>query len=785
MLNKFFKGILGHFLLRAIVIQAVAGVVLLTVFFITFDRTANELAAEQGHTLANSTLAATSDAVFAEDYSAVIDYSLNVMKATPNILSMVFSKRNGEELIVSGKKWELKKQSLPYYSNNFEEKYNNLYPYSMEYAGHAGLAFTDSFNFSQPIYIAGKDWGVLTISFSTETYQSSIRNFYHIVIAITSGSIILSLLLFYLSSKRIRNEIQSFGDVATKLSEGELDTKADESAIGEIGGLATAVNRMSVSLKEKSRRIAQLVNIVEQTNDAFLLFDDSKHIIFANQALMDFTGFPPSHFVGMHIEEFASKKYLGMSELLAEFDIAVKGSQMLARHDVVMVNNDGIRINLEVRLELIKDDEMSIGSLLIVLSNIDERIHTENMMRELNLDLSATLKAIPDLLFEMDGDGKYINLWAHNPELLAAQRDALIGHTVQEALPLEAANTVIAALGEAEKKGVSHGQVIKLNLPQGETWFELSTALKSSSISNGNRFIVLSRDVTERKHAEQQLRIAATAFESQEGMLVTDNNGFILRVNRAFTTITGYEATEVLGKNPRVLGSGRHDAAFFSAMYKSIESIGSWEGEIWNKRKNGEEYPQRLVITAVKDSNGNLMNYVASFTDITLSKAAAEKIELLAFYDPLTGLPNRRLLVDRLQQALASSARSGKEGAVLFIDLDNFKVLNDTLGHDIGDMLLKQVAQRLTTCVREGDTVARLGGDEYVVMLEDLSENTLEAAEQTVSIGNKILNTLNQPYSLGKNPYLNTPSIGAAIFNNNKSIEDILRQADKIGRAHV
>lgn len=283
----------------------------------------------------------------------------------------------------------------------------------------------------------------------------------------------------------------------------------------------------------------------------------------------------------------------------------------------------------------------------------------------------------------------------------------------------------------------------------------------------------------ERRLAEQNLRIAAIAFESQEGMLVTDANRAILRVNRAFTSITGYTEKEVIGKHPGMLSSGRHDVDFYAEMWESINRTGAWEGEVWNRRKNGEVYPEHLTFTAVKGSDGIVMNYVASLTDITMSKAASEEIRSLAFYDPLTRLGNRRLLLDRLQHALASSARTDRRGALLFLDLDHFKTLNDTLGHDVGDLLLQQVAQRLETCVREGDTVARLGGDEFVVMLEGLSEQSIEAAAQTEAIGNKILATLAQLYPLATHEYHSTPSIGATLFNGHElEMEELLKQAD-------
>ncbi|MDD1605838.1 MAG: EAL domain-containing protein [Methylococcaceae bacterium] len=287
------------------------------------------------------------------------------------------------------------------------------------------------------------------------------------------------------------------------------------------------------------------------------------------------------------------------------------------------------------------------------------------------------------------------------------------------------------------------------------------------------------QDVTERKQASQELHIAATAFESQEGMFITDANNMILRVNSAFTKITGYRPEEVIGKNPRILQSGRQDANFYATMWESIHHTGKWKGEIWNRRKNGKIYPQYLSISTVKGINDIVSNYIATLTDITKRKAAENEIERLAFYDPLTGLPNRRLLLDRLKQALATSTHSGKKGTLLFIDLDNFKILNDTLGHNIGDLLLQQVAERLTNCVRENDTVARLSGDEFVVILENLSKHLIEAGTQADIIGEKILLALNQPYQLATHRYYNTSSIGATLFNNHEQpIDELFKQAD-------
>jgi diguanylate cyclase (GGDEF)-like protein/PAS domain S-box-containing protein len=314
---------------------------------------------------------------------------------------------------------------------------------------------------------------------------------------------------------------------------------------------------------------------------------------------------------------------------------------------------------------------------------------------------------------------------------------------------------------------------------QSEFWGHLTGQRFVDANGEDRGLVGVIADISQRRQAEIELHIVATAFESQQGIAITDTQRVILRVNKAFTDITGYTAEEAVGQNPRMLSSGRHDAAFYVAMWDSIARQGKWQGEIWNRHKNGDVFPEWLTITAVKNSAGQITHYVATFSDISDRKAAEEQIKRLAFFDPLTQLPNRRLLMDRLEQALASSTRYARKGALLFVDLDNFKTINDTLGHDKGDLLLQQVAQRLSHCTREGDTVARLGGDEFVVMLENLGEDVLEAATQAEAVGDKILAALNQPYPLAGDAHRSTPSIGITLFGDRQEgIDEPLKRAD-------
>ncbi|MCF8159080.1 MAG: EAL domain-containing protein [Polaromonas sp.] len=264
--------------------------------------------------------------------------------------------------------------------------------------------------------------------------------------------------------------------------------------------------------------------------------------------------------------------------------------------------------------------------------------------------------------------------------------------------------------------------------------------------------------------AEEELRIAATAFDSQQGMLITDRLGVILRVNPSFTMTTGYTEAEAVGQSPRLLSSDRHPSEFWSAMWQSLHTVGSWQAEVWNKRKNGEIYADWVIINAVRDAQGEVTHFVGTLTDISQRKEAEGKIIRLAFYDALTNLPNRRLMQDRLHQAISASQRNGSCGALLCLDIDNFKILNDSVGHDIGDLLLQKVAQRLTENMRDCDTVARFGGDTFLVMLEDLGADPVLAAAKAELIAQKLLKVLRQPYPLPDQDYQGTVSMGITLL---------------------
>ncbi len=309
-------------------------------------------------------------------------------------------------------------------------------------------------------------------------------------------------------------------------------------------------------------------------------------------------------------------------------------------------------------------------------------------------------------------------------------------------------------------------------------WIDMICAPSRDITGNIVGGIAIVRDSTESKQTAEMLRISAIAFETQSAMIVTTANFTILRVNRAFTKLTGYSVQEVIGKTPRMLSSGRHDNTFFEVMRDSLKKTGYWQGEIWNRRKNGLIEAEWLTISAVTSPEGDVTHYVGIYSDITENKDAVAEIHRLAYYDPLTRLPNRRLLQDRVNQALAAATRNGLYGAILFLDLDNFKVLNDTRGHDAGDQLLIEVAQRLQAEVCDSNIVGRLGGDEFVVLLENLSTEVEEAAMLSKQIAEKLLKALARPYFFEHYEFHCSTSIGIRLYRGNEAVDELLRHAD-------
>ena len=275
--------------------------------------------------------------------------------------------------------------------------------------------------------------------------------------------------------------------------------------------------------------------------------------------------------------------------------------------------------------------------------------------------------------------------------------------------------------------------------------------------------------------SRQTLQLAERVIESSfEGIIVTDENVRIEFVNPAFTQLTGYTADEVIGRTPEILSSGRHDAEFYQRMWQSLKNHGYWRGEIWNRRKTGELYLELLTITAITDDEGKVTHYAGLFTDITQDRRNEEQIRQLAYYDALTGVPNRRLLEDRLDHAIRHAHRTGMLLAVIFMDLDEFKDVNDSLGHSVGDELLLQFTKRVRSCLREDDTLARLGGDEFIVLLPEM-----ENMDHVIAVIDRLITANDKPYQVDGNTLKVGTSIGVSLYpEDGQTVRELINGAD-------
>lgn len=522
--------------------------------------------------------------------------------------------------------------------------------------------------------------------------------------------------------------------------------------------------------------LLKLFQAVEQSPSSITITNLNAEIEFVNQAFEKVTGYSRSEVLGQNPRILQSGKtskqtYLALWETLQRGEIW-KGELINKR------KNGSEYIEWALISPVIQPDG-SITHYLAINEDITERKRIECRLIESESHLRAIIQNEPECIKIVGAEGQLVEMNPAGLAMIQADNFAQVSGVSVLDLVVPEHRQAFADMHQQVLAGASVLLEFEIiGLKGTRRWME--THAVPMKDANGNDCqLAITRDISQRKENENLLRIAATAFESQEGMMVTDGNTTILRVNKAFTKITGYTAEEAIGKTPNLLKSGRHPPDFYAELWDSINRTGEWDGEIWNRRKSGDDYPQHMMIKAVKDLNLKVTHYVCTLTDFTHRKAAADKIERLAFYDPLTGLPNRQLLHDRLKPALANSRRSGLHGALLFIDLDNFKALNDTLGHDMGDLLLKQVAERLVTCVREIDTVARLGGDEFVVMLEDLNADLLVAIKQAELIGEKVIGVINQPFQLMAYNYLSTPSIGITLFKGqHESADQLLKHAD-------
>ncbi len=366
-----------------------------------------------------------------------------------------------------------------------------------------------------------------------------------------------------------------------------------------------------------------------------------------------------------------------------------------------------------------------------------------------------------------------------NPTICAMtgySRDELLAMPIEHIHPVESRPIVMDIFSRQARDEMGEAHDVPVQRKDGSL-FHADVGVSRMELDGRKYMAGFFRDITERKRAEEGLRLAANVFtHAREGILITDRNANIINVNQAFTYITGYSREEVLGRNPRMFSSGQQGKEFYSAMWQDLLAKGHWYGEVWNRRKDGAVYAEMLTISSVRDDQGEIQNYMALFADITALKEHESQLERIAHYDVLTGLPNRVLLADRLIQAMTQTRRRNQRLAVAYLDLDGFKAVNDTYGHEVGDQLLATVANRMKQVLRDGDTISRIGGDEFVAVLLDLSD-----IDASVPMLSRLLAAAAQPVHVGEIVLNVSASLGVTFYPHIEEVDadQLLRQADQ------
>ena len=498
------------------------------------------------------------------------------------------------------------------------------------------------------------------------------------------------------------------------------------------------------------------------------MVDAQGHILDCNEAACAMLGFSREEMLALSIHDIDQYE----DEAKAAQHIGLVISQGHHRFETRQRCKDGRILEVEVSARHVP---VADGGLLFAfLRDVTQQKQAKEHLRESQEKLRLLIEYAPAALAMFDMDMCYVAVsrrWMEDYNL--GDRD-IIGHSHYEIFP------EIGDEWRAVHRRALAGEIISKNAERfvradgGFQW--LNWEVRPWRHGNGTigGIVIFSEDVTKEKEAETQLRVTARVFDQAgEAILVAGPDSIIQTVNAAFCRISGYSPSEAVGQRTSLLKSGRHSRDFYQDMWRRLSADAFWQGEIWNRRKNREIYPEWLTITRVDDERGQVAHYVAVFSDITQIKDSQRRVEFLATHDTLTELPNRTLFHDRLDQAMAQMHRSGSRLALLFIDLDNFKTINDTLGHNVGDALLRQVTTRLREAVRDIDTLARLGGDEFTAII---SNCTTESANEVAS---RILNSLVLPFSVEERSLFITASVGIAFFpDDGEDAAELIKSAD-------
>ncbi len=549
---------------------------------------------------------------------------------------------------------------------------------------------------------------------------------------------------------------------------------ADGSIYGLCGISTDITNRKQteVKLRDEQKRITA---ILETVGDPIFVKNNDHRIILANRAFFDMFGLDENAVIGNTLAE-----NIPVDEMnhFIKVDRRVLDTGIPEQCEETLTVRGTTLTILTKKTRLISDsgEKFLVGAI----HDITERVKMEQALLATEKEFRLLAESMPQIVWITRADGESIYLNQQWVDYTGLSLEESYGHNWRNALHPDDRQRAWNAWQIAIKNKSSYSFECQIRRADGvyRWWLDRGVPVCDET-GKVYKWFGTCTDIHELKESEKSLRIAAIAFESQEAMIITDAMQTILKVNQAFTRITGYSAEDAVGNTPAMLKSCKQDKQFYDTMWEALNRDKLWAGEIWNQRKNGELYPEWLSISAVTDANGQVSNYIGVFTDITASKKLEETILHLAFYDPLTHLPNRRLMRDRLKQALISRKLKSRYGAIFFIDLNDFKTLNDTKGYDSGDLLLIEISRLLQAAVHEDDTVARTGGNEFVVLVDALDTSTELAATQAETIAKRILTAISQPFNLRGYKYRCSASIGIALFHSHAiSVDELVKQAD-------
>jgi diguanylate cyclase (GGDEF)-like protein/PAS domain S-box-containing protein len=504
---------------------------------------------------------------------------------------------------------------------------------------------------------------------------------------------------------------------------------------------------------------------------AILMLDIEGRVISWNAGAERIKGYTSDEIIGRHFSCFytVEDRESGKPEALLR-RACEEGS---VSEESWRVRKNGSRFWGDVDIVAIRSEGGHLIGYTKVVRDLTERKRAEQALRQSEERFRTVIEATTNALILADGDGIISLLNSQAEKVFGYTREELYGKSLEILIPEELRqrhmHNRLKYQGSPQRREMGGGYDVK-GVRKDGTVVPLEIGLNPITTAEGHYVLASIIDITERKREEAQLRLIACVFENaSEGILITDGQKRIIDVNRAYCDMTGYLREELLGKSPKITSSGRHDESFYRSMWSALERGGRWNGEIWDRRRDGKLYPTWLSINEVRDGQGHVTNYIGIFSDISILKQAEEKLSKMAFYDPLTNLPNRALFQDRLDQEIADCRRYNKKLAVMFIDLDRFKYVNDTLGHSAGDLLLIEVADRLKKSLRENDTVARWGGDEFTVILKDVHDSV-----RVSSVAQSIIRRLDLPVILPDQEVFIGASLGISLYPDDGSDFDTL-----------